>query len=138
MAIHVEQLSAAQVSTLLALQEGHFAELKSKDIVPAKLTRTLSAFANASGGELYIGIFETGRGSNKTRRWQGFDDQEEANAFIQVFDGIFPLGHDIALVFLESKENPGLVLKAEVLKTRQIVHASEGIPYLRRGAKTCL
>lgn len=37
---------------LLSLDEGHFVDLKSKRINPAKLQQSFVAFANADGGEL--------------------------------------------------------------------------------------
>jgi ATP-dependent DNA helicase RecG len=58
MAISVERITKEQAAKLLALEEGHFADLKAVEIQPAKLTQTLSAFANADGGELYVGIAE--------------------------------------------------------------------------------
>ena len=42
--------------SLFALEENHFNDFKSKDIEGKKLSRTISAFANASGGDIYIGI----------------------------------------------------------------------------------
>ncbi|HET8774146.1 MAG TPA: ATP-binding protein [Thermoanaerobaculia bacterium] len=61
-------ISAEQRDLILALPEGHFHDLKSRDIAPGKLTRTISAFANAAGGELYIGIDErAGPGGAKIR-----------------------------------------------------------------------
>jgi ATP-dependent DNA helicase RecG len=38
------------------LEEGHFTDVKAKEIAPAKLTKTIVAFANAEGGEIYVGI----------------------------------------------------------------------------------
>ena len=38
------------------IEEGHFGDLKSKDISPAKMSESASAFANTDGGELWIGI----------------------------------------------------------------------------------
>jgi ATP-dependent DNA helicase RecG len=52
MDIPISQISADQVKRILNFDEGHFLDLKSTAIAPAKLTRTISAFANASGGEL--------------------------------------------------------------------------------------
>jgi len=38
--------------------EGQFADVKAKEIAPSKLSKTISAFANSDGGDLYIGISE--------------------------------------------------------------------------------
>ena|SRR5438552_3774951 len=70
------QISKAEADEFLKLPENHFRERKSKEIKPAKLTKSASAFANSSGGELYIGIEERSDGSVKLRNWNGFADQE--------------------------------------------------------------
>ena len=58
MAIDVISINAEQSKKILGLAESHFCDLKSIDIAPAKLTKSISAFSNADGGELYIGIDE--------------------------------------------------------------------------------
>lgn len=79
MAVDKKAISAEQVSFVLQLEEGHFADLKARDVAPAKLSRTLAGFANADGGELYVGIDEV---DPSNRAWRGFDNVEAANAHI--------------------------------------------------------
>jgi len=115
--------------------EGHFADHKDRRIAPKNLTRHISAFANADGGELFIGIRE--RSSNPTAyEWAGFYDVEEANAHLQVFEQLFPLGGDFRYDFLQAETLPGLVLHVEIRKTRNIVKTQDGTVYLRRGAQS--
>src|SRR5207247_8561375 len=92
--ISVAKLSAEPVAKLLAVEEGHFLDLKRMAIQPSKLTASLSAFANADGGELYIGIDEVKFLKFKRRKWNGFVDQEAANGHIQALESLFPLGQD--------------------------------------------
>jgi len=82
-------LTAHELNKILSLEEGHFTDLKSIDVSPAKLTKSLSGFANAEGGELYVGIDENV--SQGKRNWRGFDRIEDANGFIQCFEALFPL-----------------------------------------------
>jgi ATP-dependent DNA helicase RecG len=132
----VEEISNDQRDLVLALPEGHFHDLKSKDIAPAKLTRTISAFANAAGGELYVGIDErTGPAGAKIRSWRGFADVEEANGHIQAFEQVSPLGTYIKATFLWCASETGLVLQLVILKTREIIAATDGVVYIRRGAQ---
>ena len=84
--INVIDISIEEKNNILAAEEGHCLELKSKNIRPTKLTDTLSAFANAAGGELYIGVPENKRGKKKLRVWAGFSDQEDANGHLQLFE----------------------------------------------------
>jgi ATP-dependent DNA helicase RecG len=134
MSISVETITVDQAVKLLALEEGHFIDLKARAIQPAKLTKSLSAFANADGGELYVGIAEMG--ALKTRAWQGFDDQEAANGHIQALEGLFPLGQDFTYTFLTCPGMPGQVLQIGVRKTAAIKKASDGTIYIRRGAQS--
>lgn len=133
MAIEIARVTDAQAIAMLSLEEGHFCDLKAVDIRPAKLTVAASAFANADGGELYIGIDEDTR--TKQRTWRGFVNQEAANSHIQVFEAFFPLSRDFQYAFLTCDGRPGLILKVEIKKTREIRRASDGTPYIRRSAQ---
>lgn len=131
----IEEVSITeeQKNNILTLQEGHFVDLKAIEIAPAKLTRTVSAFANAEGGELYVGIDENKQTGE--RAWRGFANVESANGFIQIFEALFPLGDSFSYIFLKCSGALGLVLKVEVRKTHDIKKASDKIPYIRRGAQ---
>jgi ATP-dependent DNA helicase RecG len=134
----VETISQDQRDLVMALPEGHFHDVKSKEIAPAKLTRTISAFANAAGGELYVGIDErTGPAGAKIRTWRGFTDPEEANGHIQAFEQVSPLGTYVKATFLQCDggAGAGLVLQLVILKARGIITASDGVVYIRRGAQ---
>jgi ATP-dependent DNA helicase RecG len=124
-----------QARRILELEENHFLDLKAVDIAPAKLTRTIAALSNASGGELYVGIDEAITSGRKNRSWRGFSDTEEANAHLQVFEQLFPLGQYYSYIFLSSSVGPGLVLQVTINKTREITRASDSVVYLRRGAQ---
>lgn len=127
------RISSDEAKKLLAIHEGQYSELKSRDIAPANLTKSLSGFANSDGGDLYIGIDEVG--PHKHRQWRGFNDPESANGHIQAFEQLFPLGQDCLYEFMRCDEHPGLVLHLQVLKTKRIVRATNTIPYTRRGAQ---
>jgi ATP-dependent DNA helicase RecG len=132
-AIDVVQITATQRDQLLALPEGHFSDLKGIRIAPSKLTRTISAFANADGGELYVGIDEITVGG--PRSWSGFSNPEAANGHLQAFESLFPLGTDFQYTFLACPGEAGLVLQASIRKTSTIKTASDGRAYVRRGAQ---
>lgn len=134
MTFSVQPVTPSQRQRILALTEGHFGDVKAKEIAPSKLTKAVSAFANADGGELYIGISENK--STGQRDWAGFANPEAANGHIQAFEALFPLGADFSYAFLSSDDDFGLVLQVLVHKTRDIKRASDGVPYLRRGAQS--
>ena len=127
--IDITNITDDEVTKVLNLNEGHFGDLKSRRISPSALSKTISAFSNADGGDLYIGI------EDSPRIWDGFPDQESANGYIQLFEELFPLGDGYTYTFLENGTHTGLVLKVDVEKNRAIKYASDGVAYLRRGAQ---
>lgn len=127
--IQTIDITEVQKAFILNQSEDHFRDFKSKDIKPSKLTKTIAAFANAVGGEVFIGI-------ENDKTWRGFDEEESANAHIQVLEGLFPLGADFHYSFLKSPNSIGIVLQITISKTREIITASDGKPYVRRGAQS--
>jgi ATP-dependent DNA helicase RecG len=134
MTIDVIAITEEQFGELLRRGEGHFLDFKARAISPAKLTKTLSAFANADGGELFVGVSDSAAPASK--RWAGFANPEEANGHVQAFEQFFPLGSHFKYQFLKSDSLPGLLLHCEVLKTPDIRSASDNVAYLRRGAQS--
>jgi ATP-dependent DNA helicase RecG len=107
-------------------------DFKATAIAPGKLTRTLAAFSNAEGGEVYIGIAQD---AERRSTWTGFGGVEDANGHLQAFESLFPLGDGYGYSFLRSASDPGLVLKVDVAKSREVKKASDGRVYVRRGAQ---
>lgn len=133
MPIETQVISEEQRDIILRTEENHFADVKAIEIGPAKLTRSLAAFANADGGELYVGVDEDG--VTGERKWRGFSDPEDANGHIQPFETLFPLSNDFDYTFLECKGSPGVVLQIQVRKTAALKTATDGKIYVRRGAQ---
>jgi ATP-dependent DNA helicase RecG len=132
--VDVVKISPHEAEKVKSTPEHHFADIKSKEISPAKLSKTVSAFANADGGDLYVGIDEDT--STRQRAWNGFASIEAANGHLQLFEKLFPLGQDFSYQFLESADRPGLLLHLTIRKTPDIKFASDGIAYVRRGAQS--
>src|SRR5262245_28706065 len=118
MTIPIAELSRPERDKVLSLNEGHFSDLKSARIAPSKLTQTIAALSNAEGGEVYIGIEEDK--PSGIRSWDGFKNPEAANAHIQTFEELFPLGEGYAYTFLTWATEPGYVLKVDVGKSRDV------------------
>ncbi|MGH9553675.1 MAG: AlbA family DNA-binding domain-containing protein, partial [Terriglobales bacterium] len=132
----VESINSDQAAIVEQISEGQFSEVKAKEIAPGKLGKTLSAFANSDGGDLYIGVAEDQLGGGvRSRAWRGFADVEAANGHLQAFEPLFPLGAGFRYTFLKCNEKPGLVLHVQATRTQSIMKASDGIPYVRRGAQ---
>jgi ATP-dependent DNA helicase RecG len=126
-----QTISADGAERILRLEEGHYLDVKRIEIKPGKLSESISAFANASGGEIFVGVAEDGA---RVRRWAGFPDMEAANAHIQVIDTMATLGNHYSARFLQCPDQSGQILHLTVLKTRDILKATDGFPYVRRNA----
>jgi ATP-dependent DNA helicase RecG len=135
MKIATSRITAGQYQALLTLSEGHFIDIKGIDIKPANATKTVSAFANASGGELYIGIEEIIDADGWKRIWRGFENEEAANGLIQAIEAMSPLGNHYEANFLSTDETPGLVLQLTIFKSPDVIYASNQKAYVRRGAQ---
>jgi ATP-dependent DNA helicase RecG len=130
MTIENISLSSDEAKNILRTEEGQFSEVKSAGVSPASLTKSISAFANSDGGDLFVGIED-----GPKLIWSGFMSQETANGHLQIFEQLFPLGTDFSYSFLKSDSMPGWVLHVHINKTRNILKASNGISYIRRGAQ---
>lgn len=134
MAVEIYEISARQLERILTSVESHFLDFKRKEIRPSKMTDTISAFANADGGELFVGIAESGL-PLVPHTWDGFPDPEDANSHILEFEKLFPLGGDHSYNFLTHPTTTGYVLQVVIKKSRSIVKANDGVPRVRKSAQ---
>lgn len=139
MSIKTRNVMYKEYVKILELQETHFLDLKAIDIKPAKLTQTISAFANADGGEVYLGIAEKTIVENgkqeKQRSWEGFKKQEDANDFIRTIDNLFRTEQECLYEFLKFP-NKNFVLHIEIPKSKTLIRTSDQEVYLRKNAET--
>ncbi|WP_235736854.1 ATP-binding protein [Nocardioides alcanivorans] len=129
--MEIVEISVEQMLKLLARPEGHFLDFKAIEVAPGKLTRSLSAFTNSDGGDLYVGIDE----SDGVFSWRGFSDAEDANGHIQAFEDVSPFGEDISGEFLQVDGYTGLVLHVNARKSRFVRKATSGDVYKRLSAQ---
>ena len=134
-AIDIIDITGGQRDRLLTLDEDHFADLKAIEVSTKKLGVTITAFANAAGGDLHVGIVEEKILGVKLRQWHGFKDIEAANGHIQSLETLFPLGSEYSYGFLRAAGSTGLVMHIQVQRTPQIARAHSKKIYIRRGAQ---
>lgn len=132
-AIRTVAITFDQAERIRTIEESQFADVKAAELAPGKASRTFSAFANADGGELFVGIRDETR--TGYREWRGFSNPEAANGLVQVIDQLFPLGQDVDCEFLKCQSLDGVVLHVQVHKTKSPIKATNGVAYVRRGAQ---
>jgi ATP-dependent DNA helicase RecG len=128
--IEERNLTPGELELLLASDEDHFFDVKSKDIQPAKLQETFVAFANADGGELYIGVEDKRSESNRLRP---FAAKEDANAIITVLlEQTSPAVENVLVEFLNIPE--GSILHVSVPKSPRVHYTAGGDCFVRLNA----
>ena len=80
-------VSVDDVNRILQTEESFFVDVKAQEISPTSVAMHASAFANTSGGDIYIGIDEVAGG--RAKAWRGFTQVEGANPVFQVLEETF-------------------------------------------------
>lgn len=134
MSYQVQLMTKNDISRIFKIEENHFNDFKSKDISGNKFSKTVSAFANASGGDIYIGIRE--EPDTKAKHWEGFQSIEDANSFTQVLESISNVEVFYNLEYLKHPTLNTYVLKVTIFKTSSIIYSTDKKAYVRRGAQS--
>lgn len=129
----IRAITVGESEAILEQQESHFLDFKSARIAPAKLSRSLAAFANADGGELFVGIEDS---KYRGDRWDGYSDPEAANNLLQILNLRFPIGTAFQYEFLSCPSRNGLVLHCEIFKNSSVWSDTESQVYIRHGAQS--
>ncbi len=130
--MEISKIEKEEEDGLLALNEDHFNDVKSKRITPAKLQETFVAFANSDGGDLYVGVEDK---SELGERIIGFGQQEEANAIIStLLEETQPSVENVLVEFLEV-DGKGLVLHFGIPKSPKVHYTAAGDCYIRVNAQ---
>mmetsp|Transcript_13236 Transcript_13236/g.17117 ORF Transcript_13236/g.17117 Transcript_13236/m.17117 type:complete len:463 (+) Transcript_13236:105-1493(+) len=130
-----KKITKNEALELLKRKESFFFDFKGKELKPAKLTKSISAFANSNGGEILLGADETPGADGSEHTWNGFNDFEAANPIFQVLHEIDQSNDFVKFEFLEADDFPGYLLLIEVSKYKSVVAASDAHFYVRKNAQ---
>lgn len=129
------EMTTEQITDLYSsIEEDHFNDYKAKDISGKGFQKIISAFANASGGDFYVGIREDNE--TKEKYWEGFDSIEDANGFLQQLNNMPHVNNYYRVEFLKHQTLQTYVMKVTVFKTPEIIHTDSGKTFVRHGAQS--
>jgi ATP-dependent DNA helicase RecG len=133
--VQTKTITGQEALAIATREEGHFYDRKATAVSGAKLQKAAVAFANADGGELYVGVTDTKHEPDPTKRWRGPDLIEAFNQHIQALTEIEP-ALPFTLTFLKADGHPGYVLRVEIEKSSDVHKAADGTVYERKGAQS--
>lgn len=126
-------VQSQDIDEILAIQESWLIDKKAKEIKPSRLSKTISAFANTNGGDIYLGISHK---ENKTEYyWDGFENEEQMNGFFTMIENLFSSHEDYSLESYKSAIDNTIVLHIIIGKTQKIIYASDNKAYIRQGVQ---
>ena len=128
-----KNVTQKEIDDILIIQEDWLIDKKGKDIKPAKLSKTVSAFANTNGGDIYLGISH--KDDKTVYFWDGFDSEEQMNQHIDVVTNMFDSYEDYSMETYQSNVDGTFVLHIVVHKTQKIIYPSYGKAYIRHGVQ---
>lgn len=129
--MNVVKITPDEVTRLLELDEDHFNDVKSKRIAPGKLQETFVAFANADGGDIYVGIEDK---KSEGDRLQGFQAPEEANSIIStLLEETKPSVENTLVEFLQTEAGE-LILHLGIPKSPKVHYTASGDCFIRINA----
>jgi ATP-dependent DNA helicase RecG len=115
--------------------EDHFYDRKAAAIRGAKLQKIAVAFANADGGEVYVGIVDDKDEADPTKRWCGSSSIEAYNQHIQALMEVQP-ALPMELAFLKVEGSNVYVLRLQIEKSQAVHKTADGTVYERKGAQS--
>ncbi|WP_199753484.1 RNA-binding domain-containing protein [Luteimonas cucumeris] len=133
--MQVREVSKEDALGLSSQPEGHFYDRKASQIKGAKLQKIVCAFANADGGDVYIGIADDKDEAVSEKRWAGAPTMEEYNQLVQSTLEIVP-SPPITMEFLKSSLSENYILHIQVEKSQSVHQTSDGTVYERKGAQS--
>ncbi len=133
--MQTKTVSAADALLLSTRQEDHFFDRKAAAIKGAKLQKIAVAFANADGGEVFVGIADTKDEADPEKRWKGAANIEDYNQHIQALTEVQP-ALPMELTFLKVEGKSGYVLRIQIEKSQSVHRAADNTVYERKGAQS--
>lgn len=133
--METKTITAPDALILATKQEDHFFDRKAAAIKGAKLQKIAVAFANADGGEIYVGVADEKDEPDPAKRWAGAPSIEDYNQHIQALTEVQP-ALPMELSFLKAEGKHSYVLRIQIEKSQAVHKVADGTVYERKGAQS--
>lgn len=130
-----KKISRIDFENIAQKSEGHFFDIKSRDIDGRGIQKITVAFANADGGEFVIGVKDKKNALGVMERWDGFTDIEAMNGALQAIFEIKPSA-EVNYEFLTCEDAEGYLFRVTVEKSAEVLATGDGRVILRHGAQS--
>jgi ATP-dependent DNA helicase RecG len=133
--MQTKNIIQADATALSTRPEDHFFDRKAAAIKGAKLQKVAVAFANADGGEVFVGIADDKDEPDAMKRWKGTSNIEDYNQHIQALMEVQP-ALPLDFTFLRVEGKGPFVLRIQVEKSQSVHKTADGSVYERKGAQS--
>jgi ATP-dependent DNA helicase RecG len=130
-----KSISEHDVLELSKRLESHFYDKKAKEIDGKKIQKISTAFANADGGDLLVGIKDDKDEPVISKRWDGFPTKEEYNFIFQNLMEIKPT-IPFTPLFLFHPIQETYALQITIEKSDKVHSTSDNTVYVRTSAQS--
>lgn len=130
-----KKISRIDFENIAQKSEGHFFDIKSRDIDGRGIQKITVAFANADGGEFVIGVKDKKNALGVMERWDGFTDIEAMSGALQAIFEIKPSA-EVNYEFLTCEDAEGYLFRVTVEKSAEVLATGDGRVILRHGAQS--
>lgn len=128
-------LTEAEVNEFTIRQENHFFDRKSKAVDGKGIQKAITAFANADGGDVIIGVKDEKDEPDSKKRWDGFIKLEDCNYIFQNIQEITPsVSHSVC--YLKHPVYKTFAVQITIDKGSAVHSTSNGTIYVRAGAQS--
>ncbi|BDP43167.1 DNA-binding protein [Deinococcus aetherius] len=134
--MRVDQITFEEALEICERMESHFFDRKDARLRPAGLEKTVVAFANADGGEVFVGVKDDKEETNTIDRWRGLSDIEDYNAHIASLSTLNPTV-PFRIKFLQALDvSTNIIMSVNVDKSNFVHKTSSQEVYVRQSAQS--
>ncbi|MBN1574303.1 MAG: putative DNA binding domain-containing protein [Deltaproteobacteria bacterium] len=131
----IREISEKEALDISKTEESDFYDRKALSVKGDKIQKIAVAFANADGGEFFVGILDDKDEEDPKKRWKGSKSIEDFNPCLQAILEIRP-SLDFKHEFLKCDAKEGFVLRIIIEKSKDVHYTKSNKVFQRKGAQS--